>query len=127
MCTTKLPLLFLGIITSASLFFGSCESENEENLLGGIACDTTNITYNNSIATLLNNKGCVTCHNTNFASGGVNLDSYSQAKQYADNGKLFGSVNHENGFSPMPEGGSKLSTCELNKIKAWINRGSPEN
>jgi hypothetical protein len=45
----------------------------------------------------------------------------------AQNGKLYGAVNHSPGYSPMPKGGTKLSACNISKIKAWIDGGSLNN
>lgn len=107
----------------------SCYYDNEDDLYPydpNTSCDTLNIVYNTDIKPILENNGCVSCHSTAGPSGGVILDTYEQTKIVADNGRLFGSVNHDDGYSPMPQGGNKLSDCDLSKIQAWINDGSPE-
>lgn len=119
-------LLFYSFLIA--MFSTSCYYDNEYDLYPfdpNQSCDTLNMVYTNDIKPILDNN-CVSCHLTSNPSGGVQLDSYSQVKTVADNGRLWGSINHEDGFSPMPQGGGKLGDCDLNKIKAWINDGSPE-
>ena len=121
-----IKLLFYSALLS--LIFSSCYYDNEDDLYPfdpSQSCDTMNITYSNTVKVVLDNS-CVSCHQTSNPSGGVLLDSYNEVKVVADNGRLWGSINHEDGFSPMPQGGTKLSACELLKIKAWINEGSPQ-
>jgi mono/diheme cytochrome c family protein len=72
-------------------------------------------------------SNCNGCHSQAALSGGVNLEGHNRVKIFADNGRLLGAVSHAAGFSPMPKGGSKLPDCEINKIKSWINAGSPDN
>jgi len=43
------------------------------------------------------------------------------------NGKLMGSVNHTNGYIPMPNGGGKLPQCEIDQLQKWIDNQSPNN
>jgi hypothetical protein len=38
-----------------------------------------------------------------------------------------GAITHAPGFTPMPQGGAKLPACEIAKIKAWVDAGSPNN
>ncbi len=90
------------------------------------ACDTANVTFGNSITTIINNK-CGGCHSANAASGGVNLSAYSGVKAKVDDGKLWGAINHLPGYSPMPQGGGKLSDCEIAQFRKWIAAGAPNN
>lgn len=117
-------ILFYSIL--AGLLFSSCYYDNEEDLYPfETACDTLNVTYTNTVKAIMDNS-CVSCHQTSNPSGGVLLDSYDEVVVVANNGRLWGSINHEEGYSPMPLGGNKLADCDLNKIKAWINEGSPQ-
>jgi hypothetical protein len=45
----------------------------------------------------------------------------------AQSGKLLGTINHAAGFSPMPKGGAKLSSCRIATIKKWIDAGMLNN
>lgn len=90
------------------------------------ACDTANVTFAVSIKPIITNK-CQGCHSSSSAGGGYDLSTYAGIKTVVDNGKLWGSVNFLSGYSAMPKGGTKLSTCELAKIKKWMNAGAPNN
>lgn len=89
-------------------------------------CDTTNVTYLTHIKPLIQNH-CQGCHSGGNPSGGISLTIYNDVKAVADNGKLFGSISHLSGYSPMPQNGSKLSDCQINAVKIWINQGAPNN
>ncbi|MFN5630253.1 MAG: hypothetical protein ACK48W_13315 [Bacteroidota bacterium] len=109
-----------------ALSFSSCYYDNEEELYPSvITCDTITVTYSNSVAPILTSS-CNGCHSSASPSGGVILDSYSQASVYALNGKLYGVVSHTSG-SPMPKGGSKIDNCSIAKIKKWAAAGAPNN
>ncbi|HEY0042025.1 MAG TPA: c-type cytochrome domain-containing protein [Flavisolibacter sp.] len=90
------------------------------------ACDTTTVTFNSTIKTIINNK-CVGCHSGNPPQGGINLTTHAGVKAKVSDGRLWGAINHFPGFSPMPKGGTKLSDCEIRQFKKWIDAGSPNN
>jgi hypothetical protein len=52
---------------------------------------------------------------------------YSDVILRVDDGSLIGSINHDNGFSPMPKGSSKLNLCNITVIQKWIDDGAPNN
>jgi hypothetical protein len=89
-------------------------------------CDTANVTYAATIKNLVSNK-CQGCHSGSAPGGGIDFSTYAGVKAKINDGKLWGAVNHMPGFSPMPKGGTKLSTCELAQIKKWIDAGAPNN
>ncbi|MBK7029438.1 MAG: hypothetical protein IPH45_09570 [Bacteroidales bacterium] len=89
-------------------------------------CDTTNVTYLTHIKPLLQNH-CQGCHSGGNPSGGIPLVIYSDAKAIADNGKFLGTINQLNGYSPMPQNSNKLTDCQINMVKIWINLGAPNN
>jgi hypothetical protein len=106
----------------------SCYRDNEEELYPVTGtCDTNGVTYANTVAPLLQSNGCISCHSGAAPSGNISLQTYTAVKAVASNGKLYGAVNHSPGFSPMPKGGAKMSTCNILKIKAWIDAGSINN
>jgi hypothetical protein len=98
---------------------------HKEDLLYGSSCDTTNVTYANTITGLLNNYGCLGCHVGSNPSGGINLETYNSLKTVVDNGRFFGAITHASGFKPMPDGAAKMNPCDINKVKAWIAAGTP--
>lgn len=91
-------------------------------------CDTVNISFNTLIFPLITNK-CTGCHNSNNSASANNvlLTNYSQISGYGLSGLLYGAINHENGYSPMPKYQPKLQSCELVMIKKWIDSGAPNN
>jgi hypothetical protein len=98
----------------------------KNNSCASSVCDTTAVTYSGAIRAIISNK-CQGCHSSTSAAGGYDFSSYNGLKARINDGKLWGSVNHVPGFSPMPKNGTKLSDCELSQIKKWIDAGSPNN
>jgi len=72
---------------------------------------------------------CIGCHNSQSPSGGFAFDNYEGLKAVALSGQLLGSLMQEAGssYSPMPQGGSKLSDCEIKQVQKWIADGVPNN
>jgi len=109
------------------LTFSGCYYDKESELYpAATGCDTTNVTYSNTITPLMTDH-CNVCHSTAVASGGIVTDNFNSLKIIAANGKLWGAVDHQQGYSPMPKSSGKLSDCNLSKIKKWIDAGSPNN
>jgi uncharacterized membrane protein len=125
----KKKLKFFGLIVSGIFFLSSCYYDNEEYLYGNAPCDVSAVTYSVTVSSILATN-CYSCHSTasgNASGGGIVLDSYAKLKPYATNGQLTGSITHAGGFSPMPKGATKLSSCDIQKIQAWANAGAPNN
>lgn len=117
-----LILLLLSVV-----FFG-CYYDKEAELYGITnPCDVSNVTYRTTVVAILQNYGCISCHSGVAASGGISLNTYSSVKTQVTNGKLLGSINQSSGISFMPKGGNKMLSCDINKIKAWIDAGSSDN
>jgi hypothetical protein len=116
------------IFLFASAVFSSCYYDVEEDLYpGNGACDTHGVTYSGTVLPVLQGGGCLGCHSGSAPSGNVSLDGYDNVKAAALNGKLYGTISYAAGYSPMPQGGNKLSACHINRIKAWIDAGAPNN
>lgn len=110
------------------VFVSSCYYDVESELYGAAGpCDVASVTYSSTIVPLMQNNGCLGCHSGVSASGNIRLDSYAAVQVQAQNGRLFGAINHSGGFAPMPQGGNKMLPCDINKIKTWIDSGSPNN
>ena len=133
----KTALSFLSTVLLVSLLIFSCSKKSEDQVAqppggggntggGSATCDTANMTYSANIKAILQSN-CYSCHGNGQANGGVTLDTYAGVKTVADNGKLIGVITHAAGFPAMPQGGTKLSDCNINKIKDWINRGTQNN
>lgn len=92
-----------------------------------IDCDTSaTISYSSNIAPLMQ-LYCNGCHNSTSPSAGIVTDQYNSISDIILNGKLLGSIEWASGVSPMPKGAPKLSSCNINMIKKWINDGYPNN
>jgi hypothetical protein len=122
------------IIAGLCLFLASCSSDSEDVLTttpapggGGSTCDTSSVTFAGSITPLLNSYGCTNCHSGTNPPGNITLTSYNGVKAKINDGRLWGAINHLPGFRPMPEGGNKMNNCDINKFRAWINRGALNN
>jgi len=115
------------LLVLAIAFLQGCYWDNEEELYPIVAdCDTTNVTYSGTVAVILDGN-CVSCHNNGFAQGSVVLDNYDDLKVVVDNGRFWGAINHEEGYSPMPQNLPKLKECDLSKIRVWIDDGAANN
>jgi len=89
-------------------------------------CDTAQVSYSLTIRPIVSNK-CQGCHSGAGASAGIDLSTYDGVKAKILDGRLWGAISHQPGFSAMPKNGSKLSDCELTQIRKWIDTGSPNN
>jgi hypothetical protein len=114
-------LILSGIV---AFIVSSCYYHKEDLLYPPSSCDTSNVTYSTTIRGLLNSNGCLGCHIGGNPPGGINLETHANVKIMVDNGRLFGAINHFPGFRPMPDGGGKMSPCDINKVKAWIDAGA---
>ena len=108
------------------VFFTSCYYDVEEELYPQGSCNVSNVTYQNDIAPLVQSN-CLSCHALGSSTSSINLEGYAKLKLQIDNGRFLGSVQHKSGFIAMPEGSSKLPSCSISKIEAWISAGAPNN
>lgn len=120
----KKQLYFLSFLAMLSFVAVSC-GDDEEPV---DECVTTDLTYTNSVKALLDNS-CASsaCHSAANKDVIGSLENYTDVKEFIDGGfPLIGAINHEEGVSNMPKGGSKLDQCDIDKITAWVNAGAPE-
>ncbi len=109
-----------------SLFLGSCEWKNEEEEFGIVVCDTSQVTLSGTVRPILQTN-CYACHSNQTAStagAGINLDDYAALKGRASSPSFLGSMKHSSGYSPMPRGAEKISSCDIRLIETWIKNGS---
>src|SRR6478672_583267 len=112
-------LLLLGLSLSG------CYYDVAEELYGAKTCDTTHTTYSVTITGIINNYACLSCHSGVSPQGGFSLQTYADVKAKVLDNRLWGAINHTTGFAAMPQGMAKMSPCDINKIKAWIDAGAP--
>jgi mono/diheme cytochrome c family protein len=107
---------------SVILVIISCTKDNNGQIEN---CVTTGVTYSGTVSPIIS-ANCLGCHGAT-PSAPFSLNTYAAVKAKVDDGRLFGAISHAAGFSPMPKGGAQLGQCEINKIKAWIDAGAPNN
>lgn len=89
-------------------------------------------TYTKSVKPILD-KNCISCHQGDWAQGGLKLDSAEGIKKGSKSGQvvvakssgkslLFQRVNGDKGRIMPPAG--KLKEADLKIIKAWIDSGA---
>lgn len=88
------------------------------------ACIITNMSFTNNVLPIFASN-CNGCHNATTPAGGINLTNYTGTK--ASIARLVGSISHTAGYIPMPTSTTKLSSCDINKITAWISQGTLNN
>ena len=116
------------VILLSGIILPACYRDNEQTLYPSTgSCDTNGVTYANTVAPLLQSAGCLSCHSGAAPSGNIALNIHAAVRAQALNGKLFGAINHSPGYAPMPQGGAKMSSCTISKIKAWIDAGALNN
>ncbi len=116
-----------GLLISFSLT--ACYYDNEEDLYQFITeppCDTLQVSYRQQVLPLLQTS-CYSCHDATVRSGNIDLETFSKLQTVALNGKLYGSLAHLPGFSPMPKNDNAFPECEVAQINSWINDGALEN
>ena len=119
----KIILILIIIVVGVN----SCYYDKADELYPVANCDTTAVvSYAQKVVPLLQTQ-CYACHSNTSTGGGILMGTYASDKAIAINGKLYGSVAHSTGFSPMPKGAPKFTTCQIQLIKKWIDNGSPNN
>ncbi len=114
--TAQIDLIYKWIKQGAKN--NSCEDKS--------TCDTSNVTYKAVIEPMIATY-CKGCHNPNNLSGGIDVSTWAKLQPTVKSGAFLGSILHNGGYSPMPKGGNMLSTCNINKIKSWLNKGALNN
>lgn len=116
----------IGIVISVAIV-QSCSKDSEDQVAPPPpTCNTENMKYSANILPIITSN-CYGCHDAATATAGVVLEGYAALKTRADNGDLVGVVSHASGYPAMPYNRAKLSDCDINKIKAWVQAGAPNN
>lgn len=115
----------------AGFLLTACYFDNEEDLFqyvdqAGGDCVVMSAEFTADIVPILT-AYCNRCHRDGRTDGNVNLERYDRVVPYASNGTLLGSAKHDAGFLAMPPSGGSIPACDLQKLSAWIEAGSPNN
>lgn len=94
-------------------------------------CDVSNVTFSGTVWPIINSN-CTSCHSGTSPNGGVRLESFATIKIQASipvgsYGSLYGAITHNSGNNPMPRNANKLSDCDIQIIKTWIDAGMLDN
>ncbi|MBK6947684.1 MAG: hypothetical protein IPH16_06050 [Haliscomenobacter sp.] len=110
---------------SIALIASGCYYDVEEELYPANSCSTSSVGYTATVLPLLQTQ-CYSCHSdaTKSVGGGISIEGHSNLLVYVNNGKLLGSLNHQQGYSAMPSNGSKLSDCKIAQIQKWVDNGA---
>ena len=101
------------------LLYG-CYFDNEEELYPNTNCDITAVTYTNTISPLMTSSCATTgCHVA--GTGRVLLTNYAEVKT-----AIGGVENRAVTKKDMPPAGA-LASCDITKLKAWIDAGALNN
>jgi hypothetical protein len=124
----KKGLIVSFVLISTALVYSGCYYDKSELVYPQPAtCDTVNMRYSTDIVPILS-ANCYVCHGgTASGSAGRKFDTHALLVNYVNSGELVKAITHTGGVTPMPYNLPKLPECTINKIKAWVNRGAPNN
>lgn len=117
-----------GLLLAMVVVITSCYYDVEETLYPPTACVTDNMSYQTNIVPILE-RNCYSCHSTADGpnNGNIVVEGYTELLKYVDSGQLSASINHQTGYSAMPQDAPKLGSCDIAKIDQWILDGAPNN
>jgi hypothetical protein len=119
----KLPFI-IPIVAIGILF--SCNKE------AAVAPPTTECagltpTYETDIKAIVS-KNCAYsgCHSATNRADGIDLSTYALTKAEIAKARFMASINHEKGYSAMPERADKLPATSIQTLNCWIKNGTPQ-
>ena len=124
--SNSIKLILFSVITAFSVFIISCEKDEVVKVQPPPSdCDTVNITFALNIEPVIKER-CEGCHSNSAQSAGVNLEGYDNIKNHALNGSLVSSIEGTmQGF--FYKAGDTTASCKFLQLKAWINKGAPND
>mgnify|MGYP001552386846 CR=1 FL=1 len=89
------------------------------------SCDTVDVRFSTHVQPLITNF-CQSCHNSSLSSGGVQLETHSQIRDVAVNGRLISVLR---GIAPYPNmrPSGALDECQIRGVEIWVEDGAPNN
>lgn len=122
-------LMFLSLIALGLAYFG-CSKKTFDDF----GCITTDISYSLDIEPVFQ-ANCLGCHNGPSASSSVDLSTHELLSAYADTVAFAGSAlvciveqtSPDCASAYMPPAGGPINPCSIEKIKAWVAAGAPNN
>ncbi|MDX5405392.1 MAG: hypothetical protein LPK28_07835 [Bacteroidota bacterium] len=110
-------------------FMGGCYYDNQEDLFSNYPqtnCDTSAVTYTEDISWIMDTY-CVSCHGGSAPQSGLDLSSYQGVQTAAQNGKLLDRISRPQGDALLMPPTGKMSDCNIDKVRVWVNKGAINN
>lgn len=89
-------------------------------------CDTNDVRLSRDVKPIFQ-RYCGSCHMVNHPQGGIDLRIYEDVLNVAEDGSLVKSVK----FLSTPDlnmpPGTRMPSCEIQVIEAWVNQGAKDN
>ena len=110
-------------MTCTILQYG-CANDSTSDLIG---VTTGEITYNNTIKSIIDNN-CIVCHATTPVNGApMPLTTYEFVKNAVLTRPLLDRISREQGApGMMPNGGTRLPQAKIDQIFQWAEDGLPQ-
>lgn len=90
-------------------------------------CDSTAVGFLADVKPIIQNK-CVGCHGTAHSGNAfINLSTHAGVAASAATGQLVGTITHNPNYTAMPYNGPQISSCEIGKIRNWVQEGALNN
>lgn len=93
---------------------------------GAGPCETADRSWAQHIKPIIQTY-CLGCHSGTTPGAGLNFSTHAGVAASTANGRLYGAVNHQQGYVAMPPTGAKMPECQIMQIKSWIDAGAPNN
>lgn len=118
---TKSILVFFTL--GATSFFAGCYYDVEQELYSS-NCDTATVTYSGTVAPMLQDNGCLGCHTAPATAGNnIVLDNQASIANLVQQNRFISGADR---MPPSPSPPA-LTDCNMDKLRAWVNAGAPNN
>ncbi len=121
-----------GVATLLLLVMAGCYNDKADQLYVAPltnTCDTSAVSYAKDIAPIFTTSCNIAggCHDVaGKATSGYDFTTYAGIQPIAS-ALLLNDINWATGYNAMPKNLAKLSSCSINKITAWVNKGAKNN
>lgn len=115
----KFPIIYAAFgLLATGILFQSCQKDNTTTT----PPTTTIKNYNDHVQSIVYNH-CTTCHSGVAPQGGLDLTTYQNVRNSAENGTLLQRINDS--ANPMPPSGL-LPDANRQAFADWAQSGYPE-
>jgi hypothetical protein len=127
--TMRQALISISALVFIVTALNGCYSDNAEELYPSKPntnqCDTTAVTYSGTVSPIITTN-CLDqgCHTAGHPDGGYSFDSHDNFILTIPDNRLLNAIGYKAGGSKNMPPSARMGDCEINKIKAWINKGA---